>query len=142
MERESNRQGDGSDHKESEIPLASSSTGLYKRPRTSPTRLTPQQCQKRVPLREIQLTSTRSNSTQRLEPRRLSYQYTHTRNSTSGKWTTAEIKALVEFILFHSTGDIWPCHKQMVFWTNAGEFVQTRSASDTCRSGMLFKMSV
>ena len=32
-------------------------------------------------------------------------------------------------------------HKNMpVFWTNAGEFVQARSASDTCRSGVLIRM--
>ena len=104
------------------MSAASPSTGSHKRHRSSPTGLTPRQCQKRVPLREL---TSASNSTQRLEPRRLSYQ-----RRDNVKWTTAEIKALVEFILFHSIGDSWPSHKQMVLWTNAGEFVQTRSASD------------
>lgn len=135
MECENSDEEDGSGHEEQEIP----STGLQKRPRSSPTFLTPQRCQKRVPLREMQLTST-SNST-RLEPRRLSYQCTNSTGSII-RWTSAEIKALIEFVLFHSTGESWPCHKHMVFWTNAGEFVQTRSASDTCRSGKLSSSNV
>jgi len=49
----------------------------------------------------------------------------------------AEVKALIEFILLHSTGENWPSHKQMKFWTSAGEFVKRRSGSDTSRSGML-----
>ena len=119
------------DHEEGEIPVASPSTGLHKRERSSPTGLTPCQCQKRVLLREF----TSASNLTRLEPMKLSYGC-----RDNSKWTTAEIKALIEFILFHSTGDSWPSHKQMVFWTKAGEFVQTRSASDACRSGTLIRM--
>ena len=86
MERENNYEEDGSGHEEREIPVASPSTGLQKRPRSSPTCLTPRQCQKRVPLREVQLTST-WNST-RLEPRRLSYQCTNSTDSII-RWTSA-----------------------------------------------------
>ena len=35
------------------------------------------------------------------------------------KWCDAEIKALVEFVLFHSAGDKWPSHKQDSFWSCA-----------------------
>ena len=51
MEHENNHEEDGSGHEEREIPVASPSTGLQKCPRSSPTRLIPRQCQKRVPLR-------------------------------------------------------------------------------------------
>ena len=47
------------------------------------------------------------------------------------KWSNAEIKALVEFILLHTMGDNWPSHKQDVFWRN----VQDRAGSSLCRSG-------
>ena len=55
MDRKNNHEEDGNDHEEREIPVASPSIGLQKRP---PTYLTLCQCQKRVPLREVQLTST------------------------------------------------------------------------------------
>ena len=35
------------------------------------------------------------------------------------KWSDTEIEALVEFLLFHSTGDRWPTHKQDGFWSSA-----------------------
>ena len=57
MDRE-NHEEDGNGHEEREIPVASPSIGLQKRPRSSPTYLTLCQCQKRVPLREVQLIST------------------------------------------------------------------------------------
>jgi len=85
--------------------------------------LTPCQCQKRVPLRE--LAASPPNSTQRLEPRRLSYQ-SDSSHPVKEKWTPAKTSVLIEFILFHTTGDT---HKQMVFRNNAGEYVQTRSAA-------------
>jgi len=124
---------DNSNDQESEVVIAADVTGPTKRPRSSPTRLTPRQCQKRVPLREIAAAD--SELTQFLEPRRLSYHGTH---NHSEKWATAEIRALVEFILFHTTGDVWPAHKQQVFWSNAAEYVRTRSASSVSRSGTLF----
>jgi len=130
MDRESSHEEDESDHDGTEA--ASNSTCPHKRPRSSPTCLTPRQCQKRVPLREL---AAPANSTQRLEPRRLSYQ-SDSSHLVKEKWTPAETSALIEFILFHTTGDTWPTHKHMVFWNNAGEYVQTRSASNNYRSGM------
>ena len=90
-------------------------------------------------MREAVLNSIISISLPVLAPRRLSYQCTIANEgitSSRAKWIDAEVEALIEFILFHSSGDTWPSHKQMMFWTNAGEFVKIRSGSDTYRSGM------
>ena len=96
--------------------------------------LTPTQCLQRAPLREAVLNLTSSPS---LTSRRLSYQrMTEGRTSSQVKWGNVEVKALIRFVLFHSNGDTWPSHKQMMFWTSVGEFVKMRSESDTCRSGM------
>ena len=45
------------------------------------------------------------------------------------KWRDAEIKTLVEFVLFHSARDKWPSHKQDSFWScaSAGLFVDKNS---------------
>ena len=64
--------------------------------------LIPTQHPKRVPLRETVLNST---SLPGLAPRRLSYQCTtEGRTSSQVKWLDVEVKALIEFILLHSTG--------------------------------------
>jgi len=79
----------------------STSTCPLKHPRSSPTCLTPRQCQKRVPLRE--LAASPPNLTQRLEPRWLSYQ-SDSSHPVKEKWTPAKTSALIEFILFYTTG--------------------------------------
>ena len=108
-----------------------------KRPRSSPTFLTPHRCQKRVPLREI----CAATNGETLQPRRLSNLCLQS-NSESGhqstkgeSWNDAELKALIEFILFHTTGENWPTLKQMNFWSSASDFVSNRSGN-TKRSGM------
>ena len=45
---------------------------------------------------------------------------------SSDSWSEAEVKALIEFILFHSKGDKWPTHHQMEFCDAAAGFVQSR----------------
>ena len=37
-----------------------------------------------------------------------------------------EVKALAEFILFHTPGDKWPSHKQGIFWTSVSKFIEHR----------------
>ena len=54
MDRENNHEQDGSDE-EREKPVALPSTGVQKHPRSSPTCLTLRHCQKRVPLRAVQV---------------------------------------------------------------------------------------
>jgi len=55
------------------------------------------------------------------------------------KWSEEEVKALAEFVLFHTPGDMWPSHKQGAFWESAGEFVEQRVESSVVRrSGMAF----
>ena len=76
-----------------------------KRPRGSPTFLTPHRCQKRVPLREI---CAATNGT--VQPRRLSGLCLQSNSEADHQptkdenWNDAELKALIEFILFHTTG--------------------------------------
>jgi len=113
---------------------SSCSSDSNKRPRSSPTLLTPTQRSKRAPLRElVQNSSLDSSSSAIPVPRRLSYQSTdQDRILPHERWMDAEVKALIEFILLHSTGENWPSHKQMKFWTS-----ERRSGSDTSRSGML-----
>jgi len=38
-------------------------------------------------------------------------------SDSRGKWSEEEVKALAEFVLFHTAGDKWPLHKQIAFWT-------------------------
>ena len=110
-----------------------------KRPRGSPTFLTPHRCQKRVPLREI---CAATNGT--VQPRRLSGLCLQSNSEADHQptkdenWNDAELKALIEFILFHTTGENWPTHKQMHFWSSASDFVSYRSGVTTRRSGMSF----
>ena len=96
-------------------------------------------CQKRVPLREICVAT---NGTVQPIARRLSglslqsnLESSHlpTKDET---WDETELKALVEFILFHTIGQNWPTHKQMHFWSSASNFVSKRSGITTRRSGM------
>ena len=107
-----------------------------KRPRGSPTCLTPHRCQKRVPLREI---CAATNGT--VQPRKLSSLSLQSNSESSHlptkdeSWDEAELKALVEFILFHTIGENWPTHKQMHFWSSASDFVSNRSGITTKRSG-------
>ena len=95
---------------------------LLKRPRGTPTNQTPHRPSKRTALREhTQKDPLQENS---LLKQHLTFQddsqvtQISTRDSTSaqgpGSWTEAEIKALVEFILFHERGDKWPYHKRSV----------------------------
>ena len=74
-----------------------------KRPRGSPTMCIPHREQKRVPLREILAAST-DLEPGGPEPRCLTYSIVNVKE----KWCNDELKALVEFILFHSSGEQWP----------------------------------
>jgi len=98
----------------------------------------PRKSNKRMPLREKVQDST-SHHVPRAR-RMLSTYYQEASvddrmDKPKEKWTDAEVKALVEFVLFHSTGDSWPAHKQDAFWSNASEFVQNRAGINLCRSG-------
>ena len=48
---------------------------------------------------------------------------------------SAEIGALIEFVLFYSKENSWPTHKRKLFWNSASEFTQTRAETSVCRSG-------
>ena len=49
-------------------------------------------------------------------------------------WSEQEVKALVEFILFHTPGDNWPTTKNDHFWRNAAMFVKERSCANVLRT--------
>ena len=104
---------DESDHNGTEA--ASTSTCPHRHPRSSPTRLTLRQRQKRAPLRK--LAASPPNSMQHLEPKRLSYQ-SDSSHPVKEKWTPTETSALIQFILIHTTGDRWPTHKQIIMLVN------------------------
>ena len=70
---------------------------------------TPHRREKRIPRREINSTideSTTRSTGDTLAPKQL---FTLCSNSLKEK-CSAELKALVEFVLFHCTGELWPSH--------------------------------
>jgi len=56
-----------------------------------------------------------------LAPRRL---ISYTESSDPREKWSEEVKALAEFVLFHTPGDKWPLHKQSAVCTSASEFVE------------------
>ena len=52
-------------------------------------------------------------------------------------WTEQEIKALLEFLLFHkSPHAVWfEQHRTAKFWTAAADFIKTRAETPQARSG-------
>jgi len=112
---------------------------VTKRPR-SPTRCSPQSQSKRVPLRD--LAEANNLPSPRFLPSRLTYEEVESNKQLKSKveWSNSELKALTEFVLFHTTGETWPSHKQMAFWKSAGEFVKNRGGVDSIyRSGKCYK---
>ena len=127
----------------------SDETANSKRPRGFPTLSTPHRQEKRVALRDLvnhevnhegRVQGDREDHgdtqpTPNLAPRRL----ISCRESSYSreKWSDEEVKALAEFVLFHTPGDKWPSLKQNAFWTSASEFVEQRVESSVVhRSGM------
>lgn len=49
-------------------------------------------------------------------------------------WKNSEVKALVEFILFHSS-EKWPIHHRSKFWEAAANYVKIRAQTELQRSG-------
>ena len=120
-----------------------------KRPRGTPTFLTPTKPSKRrVPRRMLHGVPSARQARRRLavedvegpqqsdhhpvDEQRIPTRYSRRSNDT---WSNAEIKALVEFILFHCEGNKWPSHHRMEFWNAAAAFVMTRAKASHQRSG-------
>ena len=99
-------------------------------PISSPTLLTPHREEKRIPLRDIanrfDPDSSLPRISLRLEPRTLIRCEPGTSRDSKEKWTDDELKALTEFILFHTSGESWPAHKQEAFWESAAKFLHQR----------------
>ena len=55
-------------------------------------------------------------------------------------WTDAEVKALVEFILFHFSGSKWPSDHQMDFWEAAASFIKSRAQAKDEESGKAYHL--
>lgn len=113
-----------------DITPPSNPKGL-KRLRGTPTLMTPQRPRKRAPMRGLCMGI-----------RRLTFEDetgSMTRHTIT-KWSDAEVKAVVEFVLFHGDSTTWPTHNQLEFWSNAANFVKSRANSTCKRSGMYSKL--
>lgn len=94
--------------------------GGMKRSRGTPTMLTPRPPRKRA-------------------VRRLTFADQEDRDRADyNTWSEDEVKALVEFVLFHSNTKAWPSHNHQSFWSNAAVYVKHRSSSTCKRSGKSF----
>ena len=104
---------------------------MKKRPRSSPTLITPHRELKRTPFRQ------KMQDENFPRPRVLSQCFVRPKQGSDKqeKWSDPELRALVEFVLFYSEGITCPSHKCEDFWNSASEFVRTRAGSGVCRSG-------
>ena len=77
----------------------------------------------------------------RLEKRCLNFEGDHSVTVTSARvrhetWSNKELRGLLEFVLFHGDGEVWPQHKRDKYWSSAASFVYHRALTSTKRSGM------
>lgn len=56
---------------------------------------------------------------------------------TLPEWSDEEFEALCSFLMLYTDGKSWPAHKDYRFWKQAGLFIQQRSKTSYCRSGMV-----
>ena len=102
-----------------------------KRPRSTPSFLTPMRPKKRVPLKEIADPGT-------MQPKWLVFQTTAAadvdpdddvpeHDYRSLGWSNAELRALVQFIMLHGTGESFPTHHRMRVWEAAASFINSAS---------------
>ena len=96
----------------------------YKRQRGTPTFQTPHRLNKRLPLREA---ADLESSARRLT-------FSADTETSQETWSDAELQALVEFVLFHGTGECWPTHKRTEYWKNAADFVKMRAKTSRGRT--------
>ena len=100
-----------------------------KRVRSSPTGITPQQPRKRKSCRKGKKKKASASKRLSFDEAVLS-----TCSTVDSGWKREELRALVEFVVLHSDGDMWPHTKKGDFWKSAAEFVAERG-SDTTRTG-------
>ena len=117
-----------------------------KRPRSTPTLLTPHRPRKIASLRTSDVViavrrlslddshESQPPSSCQLSPSRLS-------DRTLVSWGDSELKFLTEFILFHCPGDKWPTHKNMRFWNEAGQYIKRRTEAVNLRLGKGYNYS-
>ena len=109
-----------------------------KRPRGSPTLLTPRNEAKRPYFdRSSRLTSRRrifSSPAKILaavpaQQRPQEDESQHHKRTVVDQWKDAEIKALVEYVVMHSCGS-WPAHHQQSFWEAAAMHVKMKTSAE------------
>ena len=126
-----------------------------KRPRSTPTYLTPTRPRKRVPLRVLD-SSPQCKGRLPFQDQDQDQQGADSEAQAAASasdiivskagsfprkppaaWSEAEIKALVTFILYNCGGNKskWPSHNHWEFWRSAACFVQTQAKSASQRSG-------
>ena len=68
--------------------------------------------------------------------KRLDFSSSHSQPPSADPWNEEKNKALVEFLLFHGTGDKWPLHSRSSnFRSEAAAFIHERSRTTKKRSG-------
>ena len=114
----------------------------FKRGRPSPSGVTPLQRRKsrrRTPLRSSTgsafartLTYTEDHEIQQLQQYAGRCQFV-----TAAAWTDAEMRALVEYMLFYSPSNRWPStSKKLKLWSSAAKFIHQRTRNQQQRSGL------
>ena len=93
---------------------------LLKRPRPTPTFLTPVRPSKRRPIRELQ---TKSPVPASKSP------------GTTSTWSQAEIVALVEAIVTKCKGERWPTHHNMSIWHSIASFIRMKAVTPHVSAG-------
>ncbi len=107
-------------------------SGPEKRPRGSPSGVTPLQQEKRAAAEPRDVVMRRKGPKKDARSRkRLSF----TSGSAADPWSEIEDSALVEFILLHRPGQGWPSDRSPSFWDSAADFVRMRSGSGVLRTG-------
>ena len=97
-----------------------------KRPRGSPTGITPLQDLKRPSALSRQRDGTH------VSKKKLAFSETTSRH----QWSELEDCALVEFILLTRPGPSWPFEKGLEFWDGAAKYIHRRSGSHLQRTGV------
>ena len=118
----------------------------FKRGRPSPMGVTPEQKRKtrrRTPLRpassELPQGRTLTYSDETHQVQQPQQHAGRCQFVSLAAWTDAEMRALVEFLLFYLPGNQWPStSKKLKLWSSAAKFIHERTGGQQQRSGLLY----
>ncbi len=111
-----------------------------KRPRASPTLLTPQRPRKRLYRRVQEEIGWCRTPSRRMftHPAQSPVAQTSTSTSVSKpyEWSKDEVGSLIEFMLLHGSQGKCPLQRNPDFWTEAAKFISMRAGLASLRSGI------